>query len=70
MPAAIMVSDEIPVTAAGAVNAVALLVPELSGLLHYHAAAPGNLVRAVRPGTEPTVADLDRRLGQMADTRM
>jgi acyl carrier protein len=37
MPAAIMVLDEIPVTAAGAVNVAALPVPELSGLLPYHA---------------------------------
>ncbi|HWN62177.1 MAG TPA: thioester reductase, partial [Streptosporangiaceae bacterium] len=35
MPAAILVVDEIPVTAAGAVNAAALPVPELSGLLPY-----------------------------------
>src|SRR6202011_2801362 len=39
MPAAIMVVDEIPVTAAGAVNAAALPVPELSGLLPYQAPA-------------------------------
>jgi nonribosomal peptide synthetase DhbF len=36
MPAAIMVIDEIPVTAAGEVNAAALPVPELDGLLPYH----------------------------------
>jgi Phosphopantetheine attachment site len=35
MPTAIMVVDEIPVTAAGAVNAAALPVPELAGLLPY-----------------------------------
>lgn len=35
MPAAIMVVDEIPVTAAGTVDAAALPVPELSGLLPY-----------------------------------
>jgi Phosphopantetheine attachment site/AMP-binding enzyme C-terminal domain len=35
MPAAIVVVDEIPVTAAGAVNVAALPVPELSGLLPY-----------------------------------
>ena len=39
MPAAIMVVDEIPVTAAGAVNLAALPVPELSGLLPYRAPA-------------------------------
>jgi acyl carrier protein len=39
MPAAIMVIDEIPVTAAGAVNAAALPVPELNGLLPYQAPA-------------------------------
>jgi hypothetical protein len=39
MPAAIMVVDEIPVTAAGTVNAVALPVPELAGLLPYQAPA-------------------------------
>ena len=44
MPAAIMVLDEIPVTAAGTVNAVALPVPELAGLLPYQAPArPGEL---------------------------
>jgi acyl carrier protein len=35
MPAAIVVVDEIPVAAAGAVNVAALPVPELSGLLPY-----------------------------------
>jgi acyl carrier protein len=39
MPAAIMVVDEIPVTAAGTVNAAALPVPELTGLLPYQAPA-------------------------------
>jgi acyl carrier protein len=39
MPAAIVVVDEIPVTAAGEVNAAALPVPELSGLLPYRAPA-------------------------------
>jgi nonribosomal peptide synthetase DhbF len=39
MPAAIMVVDEIPVTAAGTVNAAALPVPELSALLPYQAPA-------------------------------
>jgi hypothetical protein len=39
MPATIMVVDEIPVTAVGTVNAVALPVPELSGLLPYQAPA-------------------------------
>ena len=37
MPAAIVVLDEIPVTAAGTVDATALPVPELSGLLPYQA---------------------------------
>ena len=36
MPAAIVAVDQIPVTTAGAVNAAALPVPELSGLLPYH----------------------------------
>jgi nonribosomal peptide synthetase DhbF len=39
MPAAIVVVDEIPVAAAGAVNVAALPVPELSGLLPYQAPA-------------------------------
>ena len=39
MPAAIMVVDEIPVMAAGTVNAAALPVPELAGLLPYQAPA-------------------------------
>jgi acyl carrier protein len=39
MPAAIVVVDEIPVTATGTVNAAALPVPELSGLLPYQAPA-------------------------------
>jgi acyl-CoA synthetase (AMP-forming)/AMP-acid ligase II len=44
MPAVIMVVDEIPVTAAGTVSAVALPVPELAGLLPYQAPArPGEL---------------------------
>ena len=37
MPAAIVVVDEIPSTAAGAVNVAALPVPELNGLLPYQA---------------------------------
>jgi nonribosomal peptide synthetase DhbF len=37
MPAAIVVVDEIPATAAGAVNVAALPVPELNGLLPYQA---------------------------------
>lgn len=114
MPAVIMVIDEIPVTAAGTVNAAALPVPELDGLLPYHAPATprqellcelfAQVLRVARCGvdsdffdlggrsveamllagrinaelgvrvsmadlfTAPTVADLDRRLGQMADT--
>lgn len=39
MPAAIVVVDEIPVTAAGAVDAGALPVPDLDGLLPYRAPA-------------------------------
>ncbi len=39
MPAAIMVVDEIPVTAAGTVNATALPAPDLTGLLPYRAPA-------------------------------
>lgn len=37
MPAAIVVLDEIPVTAAGAVDVAALPVPDLSGVLPYRA---------------------------------
>jgi nonribosomal peptide synthetase DhbF len=37
MPAAIVVVDEIPVTAAGAVDVAALPVPDLNGLLPYRA---------------------------------
>ena len=39
MPAAIVVIDEIPATTAGAVDVAALPVPELNGLLPYHAPA-------------------------------
>jgi len=39
LPAAIVVVDEIPVTAAGTVDAAALPVPELAGLLPYQAPA-------------------------------
>ena len=39
MPAAIVVVDKIPVTAAGTVDAAALPVPELAGLLPYQAPA-------------------------------
>ena len=113
MPAAIMVIDEIPLTAAGAVNAAALPVPELNGLLPYQPPATprqeilcelfaqvlgvarcGNgsdffdlggrsveaMLLAARINTAldvritmadlfkaPTVADLDRRLDQMAE---
>jgi hypothetical protein len=115
MPAAIMVVDEIPRTAAGAVNAAALPVPELTGLVPYEAPATprqealcelfaqvlgvarcgvgsdffdlgGRSVEAmvlagrINAGLDvritmadlfkaPTVADLDRRLDQLADTR-
>jgi aryl carrier-like protein len=113
MPAAILVVDEIPVTAAGAVNAAALPVPELTGLVPYQAPATARqellcelfaqvlgvarcgvgsdffdlggrsveaMVLAGRINAElgvritmaelftaPTVADLDRRLDQIAD---
>jgi hypothetical protein len=115
VPAAIMVIDEMPVTPAGAVNVAALPVPELDGLLPYHAPATprqeilcelfAQVLRVARCGTgsdffdlggrsveamllagrinadldvritmadlfkAPTVADLDGRLDQMADTR-
>ncbi len=39
MPAAIIVIDEIPVTAAGTVDAAALPLPDLTGLLPYQAPA-------------------------------
>jgi acyl carrier protein len=115
MPAAIMVIDEIPVTAAGAVNVAALPVPELSGLLPYHAPTTprqellcelfAKVLGVARCGVDsdffdlggrsvdamvlaghigaaldmrvsmadlfkaPTVADLDRRLHEMAGAR-
>jgi nonribosomal peptide synthetase DhbF len=115
MPAAIMVVDQIPETAAGAVDAAALPVPELNGLVPYQAPATprqeilcelfaqvlgvarcgvgsdffdlgGRSVEAVLLAGRinaglgvritmadlfkaPTVADLDRRLDQLADTR-
>ena len=115
MPAAIMVVDEIPATAAGAVDIVALPVPELAGLLPYRAPTTprqeilcelfAQVLRVARCGVSndffdlggrsveamllagrinadldvritmadlfraPTVADLDRRLDQMAGTR-
>ena len=115
MPAAIMVVDEIPVTAAGTVDAAALPVPELSGLLPYLAPATprqeilcelfAEVLGAARCGTgsdffdlggrsieamvlagristafgirismaelfrAPTVADMDRRLSQLAGAR-
>ena len=114
MPAAIMVLDEIPVTAAGEVNAAALPVPELSGLVPYHAPTTprqeilcelfAQVLGVARCGVDsdffdlggrsveamllagrinadlnvrismadlfksPTVADLDRHLGQTTDT--
>jgi nonribosomal peptide synthetase DhbF len=115
VPAVIMVVDEIPVTTGGAVNAAALPVPELNGLLPYHPPATprqeilcelfAQVLRVARCGVNsdffdlggrsveamvlagrinadlgvritmadlfkaPTVADLDRRLDQMASTR-
>jgi Phosphopantetheine attachment site/AMP-binding enzyme C-terminal domain len=115
MPAVIMVVDEIPVTTAGEVNVAALPVPELSGLLPYHAPATprqellcelfAQVLGVARCGVysdffdlggrsveamvlaghisaalelrvsmadlfkAPTVADLDRRLDEMAGAR-
>jgi hypothetical protein len=115
LPAAITVVEEIPVTAAGAVDAAALPVPELAGLLPYQAPATARqellcelfaqVLGVARCGTgsdffdlggrsveamllagrinaaldvrltmadlfkAPTVADLDRRLDQLASTR-
>jgi acyl carrier protein len=115
MPAAIMVVDEIPVAADGAVNAAALPVPELSGLLPYLAPTTqrqeilcelfAEALGVARCGTSndffdlggrsveamllagrissalgiritmadlfraPTVADMDRRLSQLAEAR-
>jgi nonribosomal peptide synthetase DhbF len=115
MPAAIMVVEEIPVTAAGAVDAAGLPVPELGGLLPYQAPATARqellcelfaqVLGVARCGTgsdffdlggrsveamllagrinaaldvritmadlfkAPTVADLDRRLDQLASAR-
>jgi hypothetical protein len=115
MPAAIMVIDEIPRTAAGAVNTAGLPVPELTGLVPYQAPATprqeilcelfAQVLRVARCGVDsdffdlggrsveammlaghintalpvrismadlfkaPTVADLDRRLDEMADAR-
>lgn len=115
VPAAIMVIDEIPVTAAGAVNVAGLPVPELSGLLPYRAPTTprqellcelfAQVLGVARCGVDsdffdlggrsveamvlaghissalglrvsmadlfkaPTVADLDRRLDEMADAR-
>jgi hypothetical protein len=115
MPAAITVVEEIPVTAAGTVDAAALPVPELAGLLPYQAPATARqellcelfaqVLGVARCGTgsdffdlggrsveamllagrinaaldvritmadlfkAPTVADLDRRLDQLAATR-
>jgi Phosphopantetheine attachment site/AMP-binding enzyme C-terminal domain len=114
LPAAIMVVDQIPQTTAGAVDAAALPVPELTGLVPYQAPATprqeilcelfAQVLGVARCGTgsdffdlggrsveavllagrinaglgvritmadlfkAPTVADLDRRLDQMADT--
>jgi nonribosomal peptide synthetase DhbF len=115
VPAVITVTDEIPVTAAGTLNAAALPAPELNGLLPYHAPATprqeilcelfAQVLQVARCGVNgdffdlggrsveamllagrinadlnvritmadlfraPTVADLDRRLDQMASTQ-
>jgi nonribosomal peptide synthetase DhbF len=71
MPAAIMVVDEIPLTAAGTVDANALPVPELTGLLPYHAPATprqeilcelfAQVLGAVRCGTGSDFFDLGGR---------
>src|SRR5271169_1719881 len=71
MPAAIMVIDEIPVTAAGAVNVAALPVPELNGLLPYQAPATprqeilcelfAQVLRVARCGTGSDFFDLGGR---------
>jgi hypothetical protein len=114
MPAAIMMIDDIPLTAAGTVNIAALPIPELNGLLPYQPPATprqetlcelfAQVLRVARCGTgsdffdlggrsveamllagrinaalnvritmadlfrAPTVADLDHRLDQLADT--
>jgi nonribosomal peptide synthetase DhbF len=113
MPAAIVVVDEIPATAAGAVDVAALPVPDLSGLLPYRAPTTprqeilcdlfAEVLGVARCGVDndffdlagrsveamvlagrintalgvrismadlfraPTAADIDRRLGAMAD---
>jgi hypothetical protein len=115
MPAAIVVVDEIPVTAAGAVDVAALPVPDLTGLLPYRApttarqeilcdlfaevlgvarcgvdsdffdlagrsveamvlagrisAALGVRISVADLFKTPTPADVDRRLGAMAEPR-
>jgi hypothetical protein len=113
MPAAIVVVDEIPVTAAGTVEVAALPVPDLTGLLPYRAPVTprqeilcdlfAEVLGVVRCGVDndffdlagrsveamvlagristtlgvrismadlfkaPTAAEIDRRLGAMAD---
>jgi hypothetical protein len=115
MPAAIVVVDEIPATAAGAVDVAALPVPDLTGLLPYRAPMTprqeilcdlfAEVLGVARCGIDndffdlagrsveamvlagrisaalgvrlsmadlfraPTAADIDRRLGAMADAR-
>lgn len=71
MPAAIMVVDEIPVTAAGTVNAAALPVPELAGLVPYQAPVTprqdmlcelfAEVLRVARCGTGSDFFDLGGR---------
>ena len=74
MPAAIMVVDEIPVTAAGTVDAAALPVPDLSGLLPYLAPATlrqeilcelfAEVLGAARCGTKQRLLRPRRPLGR------
>jgi hypothetical protein len=71
MPAAIVVVDEIPVTAAGTVDTAALPVPELSGLLPYQPPATprqeilcelfAEVLGAARCGTSSDFFDLGGR---------
>lgn len=69
-PVAITVVDEVPMTAAGIVNAAALPVPELSGLLPYQAPATATLdVRNSMADLFKAPRPVTGQLGQMADAR-